>query len=122
MKLKVLGIALGIALFTAGCSGDSEETEKQEQSNHETKENENTEMTGKVLEEDGVVDGSVYTEDGSAVGTIILEASVKKEKGKQLAEKYAKQLQNEYPDMKVNVQAVQDGENIANIVKEKSSE
>lgn len=36
-----------------------------------------------------------------------------------LAEKYAKDLEKTYKDLNVNVQAVKNGENVANIVKEK---
>ena len=53
-----------------------------------------------------------------AIGTLILDKKVSNKDAKKLAEKYAEELKDEYKDLKVNVQAVRDGKNVANITKE----
>lgn len=113
-KLLTLTFVLLTSMLVA-CSGGEEPKPDVE---HQAKENENSELTGKVLEEEGVIDGSVYTNEGTATGTMILESSVSKEKAEKLANKYAEQLKKEYPDSSINVQAVKDGENVANVTKE----
>lgn len=78
----------------------------------------NKELTKQVKEEDGVIDGQVYEQDGMAIGTLLLEKKVSNNEAKRLAEKYADELKKEYQDLIVNVQAVRDGKNVANITKE----
>ncbi|MCA0970952.1 hypothetical protein LCM20_10150 [Halobacillus litoralis] len=114
-KLLILTFTLLASLLVACSGGEDEPASEQER---QPNENENTELTGQVLEEDGVINGSVYTEEGKAIGTMILEASVNNERAEELANKYADQLKEEYPDSSVNVQAVKDGENVANVTRE----
>lgn len=45
----------------------------------------------------------------------MLDKKASDTEAKKLAEKYAKELKEEYKDMKVNVQAVRGGKNVANI-------
>ncbi|SIS41457.1 hypothetical protein [Salimicrobium flavidum] len=116
MKKIMTVLLFAFLSFLVACGGSEENSESSEEE-RQAHENENSEITGQVLEEDGVINGSVYTEDGSAKGTMIVEKSVKDEKAKELAEKYASQLQEEYPDSSVNVQVVRDGDNVANISK-----
>lgn len=78
----------------------------------------NKELTKQVKQEKGVIDGQVYEQDGMAIGTLLLEKKVSDKDAKRLAEKYADELKKEYKDLVINVQAVRDGKNVANITKE----
>jgi len=111
-----------VLLLSVGCSANEEnnanEPEKEETTVKEEQKNEpkqNKELTKKVKEEEGVLNGQVYMQNGMAVGTLVLDKKVSDADAKKLAEKYAKELKEEYKDMKVNVQAVRDGKNVANI-------
>lgn len=137
MKYRKLGMIL-TGLLVAGtlvaCSGN--DTEKKSDSGTKVEESEETEdeekaedsenaepvqdekKTEDLLTEEGITAGQVYTQGDTVVTTMIADSEANEEKVKELAEKYAEELKKEYPDMKVNVQAVKDGENIANIIKE----
>ena len=132
MNNKALAVVFSAFLLAAGCSNNEEtktEETKQEkkQVTQDTKKSadtkkeevkQNKDLTKKVKEEDGVIDGQVYMQDDTAVGTLVLDKKVSKEDAKKLAEKYAKELESTYKDKKINVQAVKDGKNVANITKE----
>ncbi|MGG3841610.1 hypothetical protein [Anoxybacillus kestanbolensis] len=122
MKLKIWISLFLVLLLVVGCSANEakkvnepkkEETTVKEEQTNEPKQNK--ELTKKVKEENGVLNGQVYTQNGMAVGTLVLDKKVSDADAKKLAEKYAKELKEEYKDMKVNVQAVRDGKNVANI-------
>ncbi|WP_373844679.1 hypothetical protein [Clostridium sp.] len=78
-----------------------------------------TNYTEDLKKENGVQNGQVYVQNGIAIGTIMLKDNVSDADAKALAEKYAKELKKSYKDMKVNVQAVKAGKNVANITLEK---
>jgi hypothetical protein len=125
MKLKIWVSLFLVLLLTVGCSVNEEkkvdEPKKEETKTKEEQTNEpkqNKELTKKVKEEEEVLDGQVYTQNGFAIGTLMLDKKVSDKDAKKLAEKYAKELKEEYKDMKVNVQAVRDGKNVANITLE----
>jgi PBP1b-binding outer membrane lipoprotein LpoB len=125
MKLKIWISLFLVLLLAVGCSSNEEkkanEPMKEETTAKKEKTNEpkqNKELTKKVKEEKGVLDGQVYTQDGMAIGTLLLDKKVSDVDAKKLAEKYAKELKEEYKDMKVNVQAVRNGKNVANITLE----
>lgn len=114
-------------LLAVGCSANEEkkaddpqkeETTVKEEQTQTSEPVQNKELTKKVKEEKGVLNGQVYTQNGMAVGTLVLDKKVSDADAKKLAEKYAKELKEEYKDMKVNVQAVRDGKNVANITLE----
>lgn len=127
MKLKVYMCLCLFLLTVVGCSTNNEkkgnEVRKEEETAPSTvqvgnESEENQEMTMKVKDEEGVLNGQVYTQDDVAIGTLVLDKSVSDEDAKKLAEKYAKEIKEEYQDTKVNVQAVRDGENVVNITLE----
>lgn len=114
---RFLLIAL-IALLLSACSDEISkvsETNDNQQTEETQKIVQNEELTKSILEEEGVIAGKAYEQDGLAVGTLSLEADVSDEDTKKLAEKYAGALKKEYKDLPVNVQAVRDGENVVNI-------
>jgi len=123
LKLQKVSLPkINVLLLSVGCSANEEnnanEPEKEETTVKEEQKNEpkqNKELTKKVKEEEGVLNGQVYMQNGMAVGTLVLDKKVSDADAKKLAEKYAKELKEEYKDMKVNVQAVRDGKNVANI-------
>ncbi|UPT60685.1 hypothetical protein GK107_15660 [Geobacillus thermoleovorans] len=125
MKLKIWISLFLVLLLAVGCSTNEEkkanEPKKEETTVKEEQTNQikqNKELTKKVKEEKGVLNGQVYTQNGMAVGTLVLDKKVSDADAKKLAEKYAKELKEEYKDMKVNVQAVRGGKNVANITLE----
>jgi ABC-type phosphate transport system substrate-binding protein len=75
--------------------------------------------TGDIEKEKGVDAAQVTVQDGIAVATMLLNDEISDADAKKLAEKYAAQLKETYKDMKINVQAVKSGKNIANILLEK---
>lgn len=120
MKKKVLVGIFSAFLLIAGCSNNEELKKgdiKQEQK-QESKAIQNEELTKQVKDEKGVLDGQVYEQGDMAIGTLVLDKKVSDKDAKKLAEKYAEELKDEYKDLKVNVQAVRDGKNVANITKE----
>lgn len=114
MNKKVWGAIFLILLLLVGCSNSGEsKNEEVKQVSQNGKQNE--ELTKQVKDEKGVLDGQVYEQDGKAIGTLVLDKTVSDKDAKKLAEKYAEELKVEYKGMKVNVQAVRDGKNVANI-------
>lgn len=75
--------------------------------------------TGDLKKESGVQDGQVYIQNGIAIGTIMLKDNISDANAKALAEKYANELGKTYKNMKVSVQEVRAGKNVANIILEK---
>jgi ABC-type phosphate transport system substrate-binding protein len=71
--------------------------------------------TADLKNEKDVQAGQVYVQNGTAIGTMIIKKGVSDADVKKLAEKYAKELKETYKDLKVNVQAVEDGKNVADI-------
>jgi hypothetical protein len=127
MKLKIWVSLFLVLLLAVGCSANEEnkanepkkeETTAKEEQTQTSKIVQNKELTKKVKEEKGVLNGQVYMQNGMAVGTLVLDKKVSDADAKKLAEKYAKELKEEYKDMKVNVQAVRGGKNVANITLE----
>ncbi|AEB75403.1 hypothetical protein [Clostridium botulinum] len=83
------------------------------------------------LQKEKIVNGSkVYISGNTIVGAVIMKKDVPEKEAKKqaqdLANKYAKELkseyknlQEEYKGMKINVQVVQNGKNLANVLIEK---
>lgn len=128
MKKILIAGFLGSALLITGCSSDKDETADKpkeeapvEQSTDQEKQpastdvKQNEELTKQIQDEKGVIDGQAYEQDGTAVGTLLLDKEVSDEDAKELAERYADEIKKEYKDLPVNVQAVRDGENVANV-------
>lgn len=120
---KLISSLLAVSLLVvgaSGCSNDGGKTKKDNQNatqQQELKIKQNKELTKKVKDEEGVLDGQVYEQDNMAYGTLVLDKKVSNKDAKQLAEKYASELKDEYKGKKVNVQAVRNGKNVANITK-----
>ncbi|KGM97477.1 hypothetical protein Z968_03555 [Clostridium novyi A str. 4552] len=87
-------------------------------------------MTEKLQKEKIVSGSKVYISGDTIVGAVIMKKDVPskeaKSKAEELANKYAnelkkeyKNLQEEYKGMKINVQVVQNGNNLANVLIEK---
>lgn len=114
---KFLILSLLVLSLTACIEENTEEpiVKDEQQTESTQKIIQNEELTNSILGEESVIAGQVYEQNGLVIGTLLLVATVTDEDGKKIAEKYANELKKEYNDFPVNVQAVRDGENIANI-------
>ncbi|MFD3155920.1 hypothetical protein ACFIJ5_03505 [Haloimpatiens sp. FM7330] len=74
-------------------------------------------LTKSIKNEKEVSEGQVYVKDNNVIGVMLIKKGVSADRAKQLANEYAAKLKKQYKDKKVNVQAVQDGKNVANITK-----
>lgn len=72
-------------------------------------------FTEKIKKEDVVADGQVYFQGEYVVATMVVKDGANEEEVKRKADQYAKDLKKKYRDKKVNVQAVGNGKNIANV-------
>lgn len=121
-KFTILSLTFIIFLSFTGCSSwsknntsEKKQTQSTESENKELKITEDKKNTDKLKAKKEVLTGKVYTQNGSAVATIIIKDDVTESDAKKLAEEYAKQLKKQYSNMKVNVQAVKGGKSIADI-------
>ncbi|MBC2580179.1 hypothetical protein [Clostridium sp. DJ247] len=122
-KLSIFFVALTIVTSLSACSMFSKSGKND---NNTTKVSENkkqdgpkiaqdTKKTEELKKEKEIYNGQVYVQNNVAIATMLIKDGVSEQEAKALAEKYAKQLKVQYNNMKVNVQAVQNGKNIANI-------
>lgn len=73
-------------------------------------------LTNKLKQENGILDGRIYTQDNMAFGAVVVKSDINEQDAKSLAQKYANELKTKYKDKKVNVQVVtSDNRNLANI-------
>lgn len=103
---------------SAGTTADQKKQEEQKKQEAQ-KVNQDAVKTETLKTEKEVINGQIYVQNNVATATMIIKDGVSEADVKALADKYAKQLKEQYKDMKVNVQAVQKGKNIANITIEK---
>lgn len=122
-QLLVVSLFITIFLSLTGCSWFSKNnTANQDTKSVKTEEpkvNQDVKKTEQLRKEKEITNGQVYIEKDVVVATMLIKDDISEADGKALAEKYAKQLKEEHKDMKINVQAVQKGKNIANITIEK---
>lgn len=105
----------GVTQSTNGTTEENKEAQKKE----EQKVIQDAKKTEELKKEKEIYNGQVYVQNNMAVATMLIKDGVSETDAKALAEKYAKQLKEQYKDMRINVQAVQGGKNIANITIEK---
>lgn len=125
-RLGEISIIMALVVSMTACSfgnSDSKSSSDTKQSTKTTKENSNVtqdaKKTEKLKKEKAVADGQVYIQNNVATATMVIKDNVSESDAKALADKYAKELKESHKDMKVNVQAVQKGKNIADITIEK---
>ncbi|NGP45402.1 hypothetical protein G4V62_10705 [Bacillaceae bacterium SIJ1] len=75
-------------------------------------------LTEQLKAEAAVADGRIYESEDNVVATIQLQSTATAEQGQQLAKKYQGLLQEKYAGKQVIVQAVLNGENVANLATE----
>jgi uncharacterized lipoprotein YehR (DUF1307 family) len=115
-KMSMLLLILVIMLSLSACEGKHEAVKPDKDPKKIVVDKNYTED---LKNEKDVQVGQVYIQNGIAIGTMIIKDTVSDNDAKALAEKYAKELKESYKDMKVNVQAVKNGKNVANIILEK---
>lgn len=74
-------------------------------------------LTEKLLKEEGVNSGQIYIQNNIVYCAINFKEDANTKNAKKLAQRYADELKETYKDKQVNVQAIQKGESIANILK-----
>ncbi|MDW8802586.1 hypothetical protein P8V03_15670 [Clostridium sp. A1-XYC3] len=127
-RLSALSITAALVISMSGCSfgkDSSKQNNNTKQSEQKAKKEEapkvqqDAKKTEQLKKEKEVYDGQVYFKDDSVIATMIIKEGISEGDAKALAEKYAKELKAAHKDKKINVQAVQKGNNIANITIEK---
>lgn len=123
MKRTLRNFTVFLLIFVAftsliGCSSTSKKdnnTKNITQINEAAKITEDKKSTEQLKAHKELLDGKVYTQGEYAVATMIIKDNIKEQDAKALVDEYAKQLKKQYSGKKVNVQAVQNGKNIANV-------
>lgn len=120
-KLIVFSLFITIFLSLTGCSlFKSQNTKGTTEVKKEVPNvNQDVKKTEQLKKEKEISNGQVYIQNDTVVATMIIKDDVSEADAKALAEKYSKQLKEQYKDKRINVQAVQKGKNIANITIEK---
>lgn len=72
--------------------------------------------TKQLSKEKDLVTGQVYVRNNMVTATMAFKNNVSQKDAKELINKYEDELKKEYKGMKINIQAVQNNKNIANIV------
>lgn len=118
-SLTILTLVVIVFVSFSGCSSSSKNNAQTQNSKSQSKDepniNEDKKATEELKKNKEVSNGKIYTVKDTAIATMIIKDKVSVDDAKKLADNYAKQLKKQYPNMKVNVQAVQDGKNIANV-------
>jgi hypothetical protein len=126
-KIKSLGIAVVIMMLIvsfSACSfwnksgqqnGDSKKTTQASENEKKLKITEDTDKTAKLKKEKSILNGKVYVQNNRAIATMVIKEGTSDKEAKDLAQKYANDLKKKYKNMQVNVMAVRDNKNIANI-------
>ncbi|GAA0179323.1 hypothetical protein SH2C18_22130 [Clostridium sediminicola] len=117
-KIRKVISTVALLLVVSNLAGCSQKHTPVKPDKDPTKIVEDKDITKDLNEEEAIEGSKVYLKDDTAIGTMIIKEGVSQEDAKALAEKYAKEIKETYKDMKVNVQAVQNGENLANITLE----
>ncbi|HBC97742.1 MAG TPA: hypothetical protein DC034_13225 [Clostridium sp.] len=120
-KFKLLGITAIIMTlmlsFTACSFGNKfgEQGAKTSQTTKAPKITEDADKTAQLKKEKPILNGKVYVQNNRAVATMVIKNGTSDKEAKDLAQKYANDLKKKYKNMQVNVMAVKNNKNIANV-------
>ncbi|MHC6178754.1 hypothetical protein ACYUJ6_02670 [Clostridium sp. JNZ X4-2] len=127
-KIKSLGITAIVMMliisFTACSFGNKSEQKNgnskntTQQTSEQTKRSKITEdanKTAQLKKEKPILNGKVYVQNNRAIATMVIKEGISDKEAKNLAQKYARDLKKKYKNMQVNVMAVRDNKNIADI-------
>lgn len=89
--------------------------DKQEKEDPKNKIEEDKKLTEKVKKEKIVSNGKVYEQGEYVYGTLIIKEGISKGEVDKLVKNYAQKLKSEHKNKKVNVQAVQNNKNVADV-------
>lgn len=117
--LKKVVLFLTVVLTLLSFAACTKKHEPVQPDTDPTKAVEDTSYTKDLTSEKEVAGGKVYLQDNMVIATMIIKDGVSAEDAKKLANEYAQKLRETYKDKPINVQAVQNGKNVANIVLEK---
>jgi hypothetical protein len=123
-KSKKIGIIVAIVVIIAcfaGYFGHKTYVKNAEEKAQIAKENKeehitiNEDKTKELKKEKILLNGKVYVKDKKVIATMVVKESSSDSDAKALANKYAKELKEEYKNMPVYVMAVKNNKNVANI-------
>lgn len=117
LKKAVLILVVNLILLSFTACGAKKEPVKPDKDPAKVVQDKN--YTEDLKQEKEVEGGQVYVQDNMVIATMVIKEGISEADAKALAEKYAQELKKTYKDMPVNVQAVQKGKNVANIMLEK---
>ena len=119
----MLFVLLMAVVLMAGCSAEDgpeevvdPELNGEEEAVTETDQTVVEELTKQLLEEEGIEQGQVFIHKDMVIATMVISEGIEEEAVVQLAEKYAGLIEEQYPDYKINVQAVRDGESLVDLL------
>lgn len=113
VKITALIMSVMLLVSFAGCAIGGKKAVKPDKDPKKVVQDKD--YTKDLKKEKVVEDGQVYVQGNVVIATMIIKNDTKDSDVKKLAENYAKKLKKTYGDMKVNVQAVKEGKNLANI-------
>jgi hypothetical protein len=123
-KLIYIFIFTTLVLVVSGCSLFNKDKKEESaelidnlqvrESREEAPLEKNEDLTEKLKKEEILKDGQIYTQNEYAVTTMIVKDDATQEEIDELVDRYVELLKEKYEGKKVNVQAIQNGENVAN--------
>ena len=118
-KVKIISVVIVVLILCFAGYSFANKSKNSTQQSSKTEEPANIKVnedeTTELKKEDILTNGKVYVQDNRVVATMIVKDDVSDADAKALANKYAKELKQQYKDMPVNVMAVKNNKNIANI-------
>lgn len=112
-KLTLIAICMSIFMSLAGCYSAVKPDKDPKKLVQDVK------RTNQIKKEKDLTNGQVYVKNNMVTTTMVFKDSVSEKDANDLVNKYTEALKKEYKGMKINIQAVQKGKNIANVVIEK---
>jgi hypothetical protein len=129
-KIILIAVTVMVIMTTIGCNakdssktmapdpGPSQNTPSTTQTTPNAALTKDEDLTKQLTSEKGVLGGQVYFQGNDyVIATLAMKKGTDKTTSQALAQKYADLLKQKYKDKKVNVQAISDGKNLANIIK-----
>jgi outer membrane murein-binding lipoprotein Lpp len=112
-KLTLIAICVSIFMSLTGCYSAVKPDKDPKKLVQDVK------RTDQIKKEKDLISGQVYVRNNMVTATMLFKDTISEKDAKDLVNKYTEALKKEYKGMKINIQAVQKGKNIANVIIEK---